>query len=49
MPRYLIERIDVSYIEVDADNEDEAFDIANDLPHHWDIDIGEATIQEMEN
>jgi hypothetical protein len=46
MPFYRIERVDVSYAVVEAENSDEALEIAERSPDIWDIDIGEPEVTE---
>jgi hypothetical protein len=43
--KFIVERVDVSWIEVDADDEQEAKEIANDSLD-WEFESGELVVRE---
>lgn len=47
MATYLVERRDVSWIEVEADSPEDALEVANDSPDRWEFEPGEMEVVEQ--
>lgn len=45
---FRIERVDVSWCEVEAASEQEALDFADNNPQIWEFEAGELTVEEEE-